>query len=166
KTKGLVKKIGVSVYGNEQFQEAARDERIDLIQFPYNLLDNFSQRGENIRKAKEAGKELHVRSVFLQGLFFMEESKIPEKIKPLKPWLKEIHEIAKEAEMSVQELAMSYVLQNSSIDKVLIGVDSQEQLESNIDIVTKMKNIPFKTLKQIDQLDVMEVELLSPVNWK
>lgn len=165
KEKRLIGKIGVSVYGNDQFEKALQHSEIDLIQFPYNLLDNNFQRGEMIKQAKNNGKELHVRSVFLQGLFFMNEARIPEKIKAIYPYLSRLKDIAQNEGLGMEELALAYVLQNNAIDKVLIGVDSLEQLKSNLRIVEKVSAIS-ETLKVcIDSIHVEELDLLSPVNW-
>ena len=43
-------KLGVSVYTNEELVAVATDEHIDLVQAPFNLLDNNSLRGEALRK--------------------------------------------------------------------------------------------------------------------
>lgn len=40
KEKGLIKKTGVSVYGNDEFELAINTQGVDVIQFPFNLLDN------------------------------------------------------------------------------------------------------------------------------
>lgn len=161
----LINKIGVSIYSNEQFEMAIGSSLVELIQLPYNLLDNDSQRGDCIKKAKAAGKELHVRSVFLQGLFFMNTEQLPEKLKPLRSYLEEIKRIAAAENLVMQELALIYALQNRNIDKVLIGVDSVEQLNLNLAAAQKA-NLPDDLRERINAIHVAETELLSPVNWK
>ncbi len=165
KKKALFSKIGVSVYGNEQFEMAIQNDVIDMIQFPYNLFDNASKRGDMIRLAKSRGKELHVRSVFLQGLFFMEENTLPEKMKAFGPYLRRIKLLAQNESISMQELAISYALNTEGIDKVLIGVDSLNQLRTNLQVITKVKALPGLLKSNVDGIDVKEVDLLSPINW-
>ena len=165
KQQAIIKKIGVSVYGNEQFEKAIQNDSIDVIQLPFNLLDNTYQRGELMKQAKNNGKELHVRSVFLQGLFFMNEKEIPEKLKPLSLHLKTIHEMAHSHGLTLHELALNYVIQNVLIDKVLIGVDSVDQLILNISAVEKANTISKEVINKIDNLKIKEINLLNPVNW-
>lgn len=165
KSRSLVSKIGVSVYDNEQFKLAIESDAIDLIQFPYNLFDNASKRGEMIREAKSKGKELHVRSVFLQGLFFMEETRLSEKMKVLGPYLNSIKLMAQKENIGMPELALSYVLNTEGIDKVLIGVDSLDQLRSNLSVIAKVTTLSKALKTSIDAIDVKETDLLSPVNW-
>ena len=70
KSDGLIKNIGVSVYTNAQLESLLNEDLITVVQLPFNLLDNFSVRGDLINKLKEKGKIIHTRSAFLQGLFF------------------------------------------------------------------------------------------------
>ena len=55
----------------DEFINACNSGCIDVIQFPFNLLDNLSKRAMQISIAKRKGIELQIRSVFLQGLFFL-----------------------------------------------------------------------------------------------
>ena len=64
---GLIKKIGVSLHYNTNVNEVIRSEDIDLIQLPFNLLDNRSKREAMFLKARERGVEIHTRSTFLHG---------------------------------------------------------------------------------------------------
>ena len=137
-----------------------------LIQFPYNLLDNDYQRGEFIERAKKSGKELHVRSVFLQGLFFMNENEVPTKLEALKPNLAEIKYIAQKGQMSVYDLALGYALSNPDIDKVLIGIDSLDQLRKNIESLDKTENWNKEAFLKVNNIRIEDIELLNPVNWK
>ena len=160
---GKLNKIGLSVYENNEFKIACESDRIDVIQFPFNLLDNLSQRDDLIRFAKNRGKELQVRSVFLQGLFFKPLTELPPNLMPLKPYLESIQDIALRYQISVEQLALSYVLQQTKIDNVIIGVDSIHQLKKNI----KMSKIVIvdEIIEVVSQINVKEVRLLYPKNW-
>ena len=59
-------------------------------------------------------------------------------------------------------MALQYALQKNYIDRVLIGVDSAEQLKKNIDICSKKTDIPTKI---IDNINIAEGSLLNPINW-
>ena len=162
--KGLVKKVGVSVYTNQQFLEAIQDERISLIQLPYNLLDNDFQRGALLARAKSGGKETHVRSVFLQGLFFMDLGKIPKKLASFEPELEELHQLSSQFNIPLESLALNYAMANENIDRVLIGVDSRKQLETNLSALHQ--TLPPEMVATVNRIKVKEVDLLNPTNWK
>lgn len=156
-------RLGVSVYTNQELAAVATDEHIDLVQAPFNLLDNDSLRGEALRKCKEHNKEVHTRSAYLQGLFFMEDRDLPENLRPLSKELRIIHDISQDAGISIGALALSYALSKPYIDGVLIGVDSLKQLEQNL-LWAQTQNLESH-FEIIDNLMVKEVALLNPVNW-
>jgi len=163
KKEGLIKKLGVSIYNNEELEDLLKYDTIDVVQLPFNLLDNSKQRAAILRKAKAKGIEIHTRSVFLQGLFFKELNTIPEKIKPLLNSLKEINEIAKLNDTGLSRLALNYACQQKFIDKVLIGVDTLAQLNQNLHLIEKP--ISLELIEKINEIDIKEKLLLNPSNW-
>jgi aryl-alcohol dehydrogenase-like predicted oxidoreductase len=89
KNEGKIQKAGFSLYHTEQLERLMELNMIpDLVQLPYNLLDKKFD--SYLIKLKYFGTEIHVRSVFLQGLFFMDIEKIKSNLKPLVPQLKEL----------------------------------------------------------------------------
>lgn len=158
-----IRKIGISIYDNDEFRTIINTNEIDVIQFPFNLLDNYYQRGELMKLAQEKGKELQVRSVFLQGLFFKSLENIPHKLAPLTPYLHEINVLSKEYHLSVEKLALLYALQQPEIDNLLIGVDNLAQLRQNFNI--GHQKISSELINTINQIMVKETELLYPKNW-
>ena len=140
------------------------NDAIDVIQLPFNLFDNHNHRGELIREAKKNNKEIHIRSVFLQGLFFMNPANLSLNLKPLAPYLAEIQRIAMELDISIAELALAYVKKEPYIDRIIIGVDSAKQLENNfLASVFEMNDYIYNL---INRLIVNETMLLNPQNWK
>jgi uncharacterized protein len=159
----LVKQIGVSVYSNEEMMKLSEYEFIDVIQFPFNLLDNHCQRQRAMHLCIERGKTLHARSVFLQGLFYKNFNEYPDSLRPLLPYMKQLREISIEFNIQMSQLALNYALQETEIDTVIIGVDSLSQLKENVENSHKL--IPHDIVEKINKIDVSEVDLLSPINW-
>lgn len=160
---GSIKKIGVSIYTNDEFEKVLTFDDIQLVQLPYNLFDNSRLRGNLLNKAKEKGVEVHTRSTFLQGLFFKEIHTFSNKIKPLTIYMKEIQRISNKYNILLGDLAINYALRNDMINKVLIGVDDVYQLRSNFKSVKRY--IPEAAFVEIDNIEVKELELLNPSNW-
>lgn len=157
--------IGVSVYTLEEMELVSSDDNIDIVQCPFNLLDNNSKRGQGFKTLKENGKEIHVRSVFLQGLFFKNQSLINGSILKLVPYLEKLHQISFESNIVIGRLALLYVLQNPYVDKVLIGVDNKTQFDLNINWINSEK-LSEEVIDTINKINVREEELLLPFNWK
>lgn len=162
--KDVIGKIGISVYSNEEIEQVLSDRNIEVIQVPFNLLDNETQRGAILRKAKGHGKTIHTRSTFLQGLFFKPTNELPGYFNPIKSGLKKIESIAQSNKVSLPELALGYVLSKDYIDGVLIGVDSVGQLDSNIKAAEK--SLPEEVISAINNILILDQNLLHPSNWK
>ncbi|MBL6989679.1 MAG: aldo/keto reductase [Bacteriovoracaceae bacterium] len=163
KQKGLLKNIGVSLYTNNDLEVAINRNDIDIIQIPFNLLDNMSQRRELLQKAHKQGIKIHARSIFLQGLFLKPPHKFSQQLRPLISYLEKIKKTADQHQISIAHLSMTYVLGQDLIDGVLFGIDNLEQLQQNLKVAQqKMNN---EILSAIDNIKVKEIELLNPVNW-
>ena len=80
-------------------------------------------------------------------------------------YLEKINNVALSEKLTQQELALFYVLKNPLIDKVLIGVDSFEHLQSNILALEKIKYVQEELIAKINNIKVIETDLLNPVNW-
>lgn len=156
KESGKVKKIGFSLYSPAELEFILNNKSpFDLIQVPFNIFDKKFL--PYMKELHEKGVEIHVRSSFLQGLFFKDRNALPEKLQPLRKYLLQLDEYSSETGLSISEIALNYNLQNPYIDGVLIGVDNVEQLKTNLESVRDTT---------IDiEVDVKEQELLNPVNW-
>lgn len=156
KSEGKVEKIGFSLYEPQDLDIILGDNiPFDLIQIPYNIFDR--QFEPYFKQLKERNVEIHVRSTFLQGLFFKDRNTLPEKLLPLKPYLEKLDDYSRSTGLSIAEIALNYNIQNPYIDGVLIGVDTKEQLRINFNSVSE-KNVQLS-------IEVKETELLKPVNW-
>lgn len=163
KQEKMVRSIGVSIYTNEEFARVIDDPEIDLIQLPFNLLDNNTLRGQLIFRAKQKGKMVHTRSAFLQGLFFKNIDDNSSVVGLLKQQLQRIHDIAREEDISIQSLALSYCLAQEEIDMVLIGVDSVEHLNSNIQAASF--HMTTEIIDRIEAIQIEDINLLNPSLW-
>jgi len=163
-TKGLIKNIGVSIYTNEEFETVINDPSVNVIQIPFNLFDNFSQRGELILKAKAVGKTIQVRSIFLQGLFFMKPDALKGNTVGLKEELVILKNIAKDFNITISDLCIRYAFHYKEIDNIIIGVDTAEQLQSNIN--SSRNIISSEVIDCINKIQVKNTSLLYPYNWK
>ena len=156
KESNKVQKIGFSLYTPEELEFILNNKSpFDLIQVPFNIFDKKFL--PYMKQLHENGVEIHVRSTFLQGLFFKDRNALPNKLQPMKKYLLQLDEFSKKSGLSISEIALNYNLQNPYIDGVLIGVDNVEQLQTNLKSV---KDTPIDI-----EIEVNEQELLNPVNW-
>ncbi|XTZ61331.1 aldo/keto reductase [Aeromonas salmonicida subsp. pectinolytica] len=75
---GKVGKVGVSVYSPEELALwLAQGYPLELVQLPANLLDQRFLRSGWLDRLQAMGCEIHVRSLFLQGLLLMQPALRP-----------------------------------------------------------------------------------------
>lgn len=162
--KNRVLSWGVSIYSTEEFELAIQSDLISVIQIPFNLLDNYTLKRDLLNKAKEQNKTIHVRSVFLQGLFFRDLNSTHPNLRRLEENISSLHSISRENHLSLHELALLYPFSFEQIDGVLIGCDTAQQLKENINAL-KQKSLDTNTLEQIHKIHCAHPHLLNPVNW-
>ena len=156
KESGRVQKIGFSLYLPEEL-DFILDAGVpfDLLQVPFNLFDRkFLPYMEELHGR---GVEIHVRSTFLQGLFFKDREALPPRLQPLRKYLLQLDDYARESGLGISEIALNHNLQNPYVDGVLMGVDNVAQLHSDLQSVV---DTPIDL-----EVEVAEQELLNPVNW-
>jgi len=164
KCEGKVLKVGFSLYYPYELEYLLdKNLNFDIVQVPYNIMDRRFEKYFSV--LKEAGVELHVRSVFLQGLFFMGEKRIPPYFQKVKHKIKYIQNYALEKNVSVEYILLLFSISNEYIDKVVIGVDSKKQLEKNINSLyfydeQILNDINLDLLKEEDE------SIIVPSNWR
>lgn len=163
KEEGYIQKIGFSLYNPQQLQYLYdHGAQFDILQFPYNIFDRqFEPYMEQLCKDNV---EIHTRSAFLQGLFFKDTTTLPEKLVPLKSYLDKLHQYCGNHNLTVESLALGYVLHNTYVQGVLIGVDNHYQFENNLKVASA--KLTEDEIEFIKSIEIKEKELLNPVNWK
>jgi len=155
-------KIGVSVYDHSQLQAILEVFDIDLVQIPFNILDGRMIDNGMLAKLQEKDIEVHARSVFLQGLLLMSEKNRPDKFKRWRYLWKAWHEWLNDNKITALEATIRHAMDTSEISKVLVGVDTKEQLQ---EIVKLSKgDVVLPALPK--ELFTDDVNLLNPSNWK
>ena len=83
KKRGIVKKIGISIYNPNELNKVMRIFKPEIIQFPYNVLDQRIETTGWLKKLKSLKIETYARSCFLQGLLlnFKKKNKIRNNFK-------------------------------------------------------------------------------------
>lgn len=163
KKAGTLNLLGVSIYSNDELEAAIESPELDVIQLPFNVLDRSARKIELLKKAKLRNKRIYARSVFLQGLFFMDSARLPEKLLPLSDQLLRVRRLASKNGMNLHELCLNYVVHKNYIDRVLIGVDSELHLTENMNAI----HSGFSDLlaRSIESIDVPDAGLLDPRRW-
>jgi aryl-alcohol dehydrogenase-like predicted oxidoreductase len=154
-----IEKIGVSVYDYSQLQSILDNFDIDLVQLPFNILDRRMIDTGMLATLCSSNIEVHARSVFLQGLLLMSEQNRPDKFNRWSSLWKIWHEWLNDNQITALEATIRYVISMPEISKVLVGVDTADQL----------KEIVMATLGVLPgiptEMYTNDADLLNPSNW-
>ena len=128
---GQVARIGVSLYHPHEAEWLlAQGWDVDLVQVPYNVLD---QRFAAVLPALAArGVEVHVRSAFLQGLLLREPGALPAFFQPLAPKIKHLRALVAEAGVPLPAALLLFAAYAPGVARAVIGVDSVANLLENL----------------------------------
>jgi aryl-alcohol dehydrogenase-like predicted oxidoreductase len=159
KTKGSVKKIGFSIYDPIELDLIWEKFQPDIIQAPYNIFDQRLKTSGWLEKISRHGKEVHVRSIFLQGLLLMKKEQRPEKFNRWDTLFDRWDQWLIKKDFTSLEACLGFVSTEKSINKIVIGVDSPSHLKQIIASESKyVEPIP-------KELVTSDLDLLNPSNW-
>jgi aryl-alcohol dehydrogenase-like predicted oxidoreductase len=137
KEEGRLKKYGYSVYTPEELDQLIVAYGLpDLIQVPFSHLDRRFE--WHLKSLNKEGVEIHTRSTFLQGLFFMEPYGLNDFFQPVKDYIHKLHSAYNRANVLAAFL-LNFVIAQPFIDKVVIGVNDAQQLKDNLFALTRVK---------------------------
>ena len=159
KVNGLTDRIGVSAYDIDEVLRIANLFPIDVVQLPYNILAHDDVTDVTFKKLRSRNVEVHVRSIFLQGLLFMHPDKLPRKFRSFRPFIYEIRKFSERFGVSMAQYLFYFVKQNPLIDKIVIGLTNADQL---LELIGSDVNIDYSSLKS---LTFTQKHLLDPRNW-
>ena len=166
KNEGLIGMAAVSVYASEEAYEMMQNEIYEAIQVPINIFDNRVIKSGAISKLHEANKIIFVRSIFLQGLFFMNPELLTGNLIDAKESLINLARLANKEGLSIQQLALSYIRDMEGVSSLVIGAETPEQVRENIKLM-EGTSISEKTKYEISKLfDNIPTHILNPGLWR
>jgi aryl-alcohol dehydrogenase-like predicted oxidoreductase len=163
KDRGLVTKIGVSIYSGETAEAILQKYPIDLVQLPINVLDRRLNESGVLSRLTDSGVEIHARSIFLQGLLLVDPCTLGSEFLAVKNVLEKFQLVSKNLGIHPAHLAIMYLLNIPDLSKILIGVESLDQFSQIID------GMSFDGLgeiyKALDDVCIEEPKILNPYLW-
>lgn len=157
---GRVEKIGVSVYSAEQTDSLLGSYPLEIVQFPASILDQRLVHDGTVGRLKKAGIEIHVRSIFLQGLLFLTSDQLPSELAFARTTLERVHACLMEAGITPLEAALAYVLQRPEFDIVLVGVTTQGELDAILNAaLSPQPDLDWNCFALEDE------HILNPAQW-
>jgi aryl-alcohol dehydrogenase-like predicted oxidoreductase len=165
KKEGLVDGIGVSFSDKSRLLELTDGAGFDCVQLPANIFDSQVITDGSIKKLADGGCSVFVRSVYLQGLFFKDTNTLPERIKSAKAPLDQLHALAKDAGVSMAELAITFIRDTEGIASLILGCDTPEQLLEGVALINAPKIDPEVAKQAMKIAQDVEPVVIRPWEW-
>lgn len=164
KSRGKIEKIGFSLYFPSELDYILENKlNIDIIQVPYSIFDQrFAQ---YFQELKNNDVEIHVRSVFLQGLVFRNPDELDNYFTKIKEKLVNLNSLSIKQNIPIVALSLNFAALNSLVDKVVVGVDSLNNLKeiiSSLDYHREVQNI----ISELYWFKEEDENIILPFNWK
>ena len=163
KSQKKVEKIGFSLYYPQEVEYIMMENiEFDMVQVPFSIFDQrFSGIFEVLR---ERNVEIHVRSVFLQGLVFKNALTMHGIFDNFRDKLSSLHSISQDINVSISALCLNFAVLNEYIDKVIIGIDSLSNLQENINAL-KYQDRVGDVYNSLLNLKEDNEKIILPCNW-
>jgi aryl-alcohol dehydrogenase-like predicted oxidoreductase len=159
KAVGLVRKIGVSIYDPSELDALWPRFPCDLVQAPFNLLDRRLVTSGWLTRLAAEGVELHVRSVFLQGLLLMSAERREPAFRRWTPIWEGFDRWLAQTGVTPLQACLRDALAVPEIARVIVGVDSLQQLLEILAAADGPADRVPEALRTEDR------DLLNPARW-
>lgn len=161
KESGLIGQVGASIYDETDLVHLASAEaNLDVVQLPGSVVDLRLVDSPRIAALVRSGTEIHVRSIFLQGLLLADAESVPEKFGPLRPALVGLQDLADRHGVSRVAVALQPMLRRPEVSRVVIGASTPGELAEIINAAEELA--PHSALETPD----VDSQYLDPRRWR
>lgn len=162
---GIVDKIGVSVYHPDEVRQFLKIDAFDVIQIPINLFDLRLIKQGLLKDLIQRDTIVFARSIFLQGLFFLENNKIPPHLHLAKKPLADLNKLSQDIGKDISTIALTFVRDLAGITSLVIGTETENQLIEDIKLMD-LPPLPSDVSDKILEIFCeMPEELINPSLW-
>ena len=160
KDEGLAKKIGVSVYASDDPVGLTKRFKPDVVQAPASLLDQRLLIDGTLAELAAMGVEVHLRSIFLNGLLFLPPDRAPNHLKAAAGRISRARRLIAEGRSDPLQAALGFALSRPEASTVLVGVASAAEMSA---VVAAAMSPPPDL--DWDEMALDDPEALDPRAW-
>ena len=157
KVEKIIQRFGVSIYAPDELNGIIGTFDIDVVQAPLNVFDRRIL--GVIDQLSALDIEVHVRSVFLQGVLVAKPEDRPQRFHQWSEHFTRFDEWVNESGMSAMACCLGFALQQAGIAKLVIGTTSATSLAEI------MTSIPNTHLEVPPHLQSSIEQLIDPRSW-
>ena len=162
KKEGIIRATGVSTYALDETEKAINRGVWDVIQIPFNLMDQSQVALFPLAAKKGIG--IMVRSVLLKGILSKKGQDLHPALKDVEMHLKHYNELLNDSTPDLAKLAIKFALSFKKVSSVLVGIDRMDYLHKSLAAADNIY-LNEKTLARAMQLGYPYPELLDLIKW-
>jgi aryl-alcohol dehydrogenase-like predicted oxidoreductase len=162
KEAGLIRATGVSTYTNEQTEKAIEMGGWDVIQVPFNLMDQ--RQSVLFSRAAVKGTGIVIRSVLLKGLLSDKGKNLHPALSEVENHLNKYSELTNKLSVNLSTLATTFALSFPEVSSILVGIDKLSYLHQSLEAANG-KYLSPEILKHAEALAYPDPAFLDLPKW-
>ena len=157
KIRKIIQRFGISIYAPDELDGIIGKFDIDVVQAPLNVFDRRILGVIDQLTARNI--EVHVRSVFLQGVLIASPKDRPQRFQPWSEHFSRFDTWVHSTGVSAMACCLGFALQQPGVAKLVIGTTSAESLAEI------MNSVPNMYLEVPSDLQSSSEQLIDPRVW-
>ncbi len=162
RSSGLIKATGVSTYTNEQTRLAIDTGCWDVIQVPFNMMDQ--RQFALFDKANSQGIGLIIRSVLLKGLLSDRGKNLHPALSQVENHIQKYDGLTQSLNVSLPALATQFALSFPQVSAILVGIDKMAYLEQSVQVAND-SYLQNPILQQVKDLAYPDPDFINLPLW-
>jgi aryl-alcohol dehydrogenase-like predicted oxidoreductase len=159
KKEKLINKYGFSIYKIKELKKYYKNFNPDVVQLPLNIFDQSLYKSQWIKKLNKEKKEIHARSIFLQGILLKKKKNLPKKLKKFKNHFTFWFSWLKENNISNLDACLNFINSQKLISKFIIGLENYNQFRQVLNFRKSSKKLNF------EKLATSNIQIIDPRKW-
>jgi hypothetical protein len=155
---GYAQKVGVSVYCPSDLDDVLRVFTPDIVQLPYNAFDQRFRSSGWLDRLSALNVDVHVRSVFLQGVLLEGLDRLPVRFKRWNDQFDNWSHVCQDFGGNRIAVALASV-RHPAINRIVVGVQSRSQLSGIVNSYEIAKTLTVPDVSLDDE------NLILPTKW-
>ncbi len=161
KAEGLVGRIGASLYDLSGIDRLREILELEIIQVPFNIFDQRLFAGGQMARLRSAGIEVHVRSIFLQGVLLAPAGTLNQYFTRFASQLARYREFLAGQSLPPLQACLGFVARHRDVDRIVVGVAHRGEFGDIAETLGLMPDI----LPDMTHLASDEAGLIDPRTW-
>lgn len=162
---GDIERWGISAYSHHDYRVLA-DSSADAVQIPQNIFDWKQIQNGGLSALEASGKIVFVRSVYLQGLVFMDPDRLRPEMQFAAQVIRKFRGFCKAFQLEPAVLAMSFVLSLPGISSLVLGCESRAQVAANATLIEKTVRLTDEQMNQVrEAFEDVDPHVTNPGTW-